>query len=177
MLKAIKEQPEILDDRKYLNISRWFDAAEKTVSSIASQNGNNQQPQLVSTTNFNIGVVDDDVRSKIIMPGEKPDFASSNFQNSDEDIAADNLGLNKAVDNMLSDISTRSLESKISYIPFLSADACVLSGRYTVSGTIISVKINIRKNNETKFKFEINSLGQIFGSVENSKLFSMLLKR
>ena len=157
LLKAIKEQPEILDDRKYLNISRWFDAAEKTVSSIASQNGNNQQPQLVSTTNFNIGVVDDDVRSKIIMPGEKPVFASSNFQNSDEDIAADNLGLNKAVDNMLSDISTRSLESKISYIPFLSADAFVLSGRYTVSGTIISVKINIRKNNETKFKFEINS--------------------
>lgn len=155
LLKAIKEQPEILEDQKYLSVYRWFDAAEKTVSDIASQSGNQQQPQLVSTTNFAIGVVDDEVRNKIILPGEKPVFAASNFQNSDEDIAADNLGINKLVDNILADISTRSTDNKISYLPYSANDAYNLSGRYTVDGAAILLKVNIRKNNKTLYKFEV----------------------
>ncbi|RTL57356.1 MAG: hypothetical protein EKK37_15025 [Sphingobacteriales bacterium] len=155
LLKVMKEQPEVLDDRKYLNVLRWFDAAEKSVSNIAAQNGNQQQPQLVSANNFTIGLVDDEVRNKIKLPGEKPVFSASNFQNSDEDIAADNLGFNKRVDNILSDISTRSIDSKISYLPYSAADAYNLSGRYTIAANNITIKVNVRKNNQTQYKFEV----------------------
>lgn len=155
LLKAIKEQPEVLDDHKYLSVYRWFDAAEKTVSLIAEQSGGQQQPQLVSTTNFSIGIVDDEVRNKIILPGKKPVFAASNFQNNDEDIAADNLGLNKLTDNILTDLSTRAIDSKISYMPYTVADAYTLTGRYTITGTSIVIKVNIRRNNQTEYKFEV----------------------
>lgn len=37
LLKAIKQQPDILEDGKYLNIGRWFNAAEKTVSEISKE--------------------------------------------------------------------------------------------------------------------------------------------
>ena len=81
LLKAIKEEPGILEDRKYLNISRWFNAAEKTVGELSRETGTRQQPQIVSTTNFNIGVVDEEVRNKIVLPFEKPMFTRSDFRN------------------------------------------------------------------------------------------------
>lgn len=155
LLKAIKEQPEVLEANKYLSVYRWFDAAEKTVSDVAAQNGNQQQPQLVGTTSFAIGVVDDEVRNKIVLPNEKPVFGLSNFQNSNEDIAADDLGLNKMLNNILSDVSVRGMGSQVSYSP-VESSAFILSGRYTVSGKTVSVKINVRQNNEIKFKFELS---------------------
>lgn len=42
LLKAIKEEPDILEDRKYLNISRWFNAAEKTVGELSRETGARQ---------------------------------------------------------------------------------------------------------------------------------------
>lgn len=61
------------------NKSRWFNAAEKTVSEISKESGASQEPQIVSNTNFNIGIVDEEVMAKIVLPTEKPLFAVSNF--------------------------------------------------------------------------------------------------
>ncbi len=99
LLKAIKEEPDILEDRKYLNISRWFNAAEKTVGELSRETGARQQPQIVSTTNFNIGVVDEEVRDKIVLPFEKPMFTRSDFRNVE--LRTDNLKLRALVDKEL----------------------------------------------------------------------------
>jgi len=71
LLKAIKQQPDILEDGKFLNVSRWFNAAEKTVSELMRETGGRQDPQVVSTSNINIGIVDDSVRAKIKYRGEQ----------------------------------------------------------------------------------------------------------
>ena len=68
LLKAIKLQPDILSNGKYLDVSRWFDAAKETVSEISKESGARQDPQIVSNTNFNIGVVDEEVIAKIVLP-------------------------------------------------------------------------------------------------------------
>ena len=157
LLKAIKQQPDILEDGKYLNVSRWFNAAEKTVSELSKENGARQEPQIVTNTNFNIGVVDDEVMAKIVLPQEKPLFAASNFQNADENIMADDLGLNKLTDQQLNDISARGAEASISYMGGSSLpDAYTLTGRYTVAGNSISIKVIIRKNNEIKHRLELS---------------------
>jgi Caspase domain len=130
LLKAIKQQPDILDAGKYLDVSRWFDAAEKTVSEISKESGARQDPQIVSNTNFNIGLVDDEVMAKIILPTEKPLFAASNFQNSDEAADGDNLELSKIINLQLSNIAARGTDSKIVYVTATnSPDAFTLSGR------------------------------------------------
>ncbi len=157
LLKAIKQQPDILEDNKYLNVSRWFNAAEKTVSDMVRETGNRQEPQIVSAGNFNIGVVDQEVMAGIKLADEKPLFTASNLQNNDPDVAADDLHLNSLLDNELNDISARGENNGITYIPgSTSPDAYSLGGRYILNGDVLTVKVNIRQNDVTKYKFELS---------------------
>lgn len=154
LLKAIKEQPDILEDKRFLNVSRWFNSAEKTVENIAAQSGNQQQPQLVSTTNFNIGIVDDEVRNSITLHDEKPMFGRSEFRNLDTRI--DNLKLRSLVDKVLSDISSRSLEAPITYQQDYEGDEVyTLSGDYSINGnTVILKAILVQGGQHIKTSFE-----------------------
>ena len=155
LLKAIKQHPDILDAGKYLDVSRWFNAAEKIVSEVSKESGARQDPQIVSNTNFNIGIVDDEVMAKIVLPTEKPLFTASNFQNNDEAADGDNLELSKIINLQLSDISARGTDSKIVYVTATNAsDAFTLSGRYDVKNNEVSIRVSIKKNNETKYRFE-----------------------
>ncbi len=159
LLKAIKQQPDILEDGKYLNVGRWFNAAEKTVSELSKESGARQEPQIVTNTNFNIGVVDEEVMAKIVLPQEKPLFAASNFQNSDETIADDDLELSKMINLQLSDIASRGADSKIVYVTATnSPDAYSLSGRYTIKGNVITVTVTIKQNKMIKSKFELSGI-------------------
>jgi uncharacterized caspase-like protein len=170
LLKAIKQQPDILEDGKYLNVSSWFNAAEKTVSEISKENGARQEPQIVTNTNFNIGLVDQEVISKIILPAEKPLFAASNFQNSDESIADDDLDFSKMINLQLNDIASRGADSRIVYVTATnSPDAYSLSGRYTINDNAITVTVNIKQNKMIRLKFEVSGtkdkLGELAATV------------
>jgi hypothetical protein len=159
LLSAIKQQPDILQEGKYLDVSRWFGAAEKMVTDLVKENGARQQPQVISTTNFNIGIVDDEVRAKIILPQEKPLFTSCNFQNADEAIDYDDKNLSKLVDKQLNDISTRSSDkSNIVYTPSIQIEeAWKISGRYEINGNSIKVRVNIRQGKAApKYRIEVS---------------------
>lgn len=156
LLKAIKEEPDILQEGKYLDVSRWFNAAERTVTDLTKDNAARQQPQIVSTTNFNIGVVDEEVLSKIILPGEKPLFSNSNMQNNDGNIAMDDLGLNKLLDQQLSDVTARGADSPIGFSTAnRSDDAYSPNGRYEITGNKIIARLNISQFKQIKHRFEI----------------------
>ena len=161
LLKAIKEQPDILEDRQYLNISRWFNAAEKTVNELARETGTRQQPQLVSTTNFNVGVVDDEVRNKIILPFEKSLFTRSDLRNID--LRIDNLKLRTLIDKRLEEISDNEHNGLILYSPdYDGANVFAISGDYKVNGNDVTASIIL-----TKGGTEIKSQFETKGTVEN----------
>jgi hypothetical protein len=155
LLKAIKQQPDILEDGKYLSVGRWFNAAEKTVTELSKENGARQEPQIVTNTNFNIGVVDADVMAKIVLPQEKPLFAASNFQNSDEAIADDDLEFSKLVNLQLNELAVRGSNSSIVYVTATNApDAYSMSGRYKTDGNTITVTVNLKQHKQIIQKFE-----------------------
>ncbi len=155
LLKAIKEEPDILEDRKYLNISRWFNAAEKTVGELSRETGARQQPQIVSTTNFNIGVVDEEVRDKIVLPFEKPMFTRSDFRNID--LRTDNLKLRALIDKELGEMSENNISSTIMYSPeYDGANVYAISGDYIVKGNEVIVSVILTKGGtDIKKSFEI----------------------
>lgn len=166
LLKVIKQQPDILEQGKYLDLNRWFHAAEQTVTELIRDNGARQHPQIVSNTNFNIGIVDDDVRGKILLPMEKAVFASSNLQNADENIAFDDLGFNSYLNTELAEFATRGSDALIAYAGLSTSNTWIISGRYEIKGKLISVKLNLRQgNNAPKFKFEMT------GTLDNLKSF------
>lgn len=157
LLKAIKEQPDILENGRYLDISRWFNAAEKTVTEISKESGARQEPQIVTNTNFNIGIVDADVLSKIILPQEKPVFTASNFQNNDEAAGGDDLDFNRILNRQLKETGSVAAGSRLVYMMETNTpDACTISGRYSVKDEAIVVKVSIRKNREVKYRFEVS---------------------
>lgn len=156
LLKTIKQNPAILENGKLLDVSKWFNAAKELVSEIVKENNARQEPQLFSTNNFTVGIVDDEVRREITLAEEKPLFANSNLQNSDEAIAADDMGLGGLVDNQLMNISSKGSEAPIVFInTHTSESAYILSGRYEVKGNTVTVRINIRQNKEVKQRFEV----------------------
>ena len=61
---------------------------------------------MVSTSQFNIGLVDQELIQKIQLLSPKPLFVPGNFLNRDEAIADDNLGIRKMIDGDLQKLST-----------------------------------------------------------------------
>jgi len=154
LLKAIKQQPDILEDNKYLNVSRWFTAAEKTVSDMVRETGNRQEPQIVSAGNFNIGVVDQEVIAGIKLADEKPLFTASKFLNGAVD--DDDLDISSLIDQSMNEIAARGSDSQIVYVTVSnSPDAWSLSGRYEITGDEITIKVNIKQNKEIKTRLEL----------------------
>lgn len=157
LLKAIKLQPDILEDDSLLNVSRWLNAASKTVAELANAINEKMRTQIVSTTDFFIGVVDNAVMANIKLSEEKIIFAGSNFQNADTAVDGDDLGLRKTIDQSLKEISTKGGDGKIVYnMAATSPDAYTLSGKYEVKGNKVNVKVSIKRSGDgdTKYKFE-----------------------
>ncbi len=153
LLRSIKLQPDILEQGQYLDLSRWFQSAERIVSTLARESGARQQPQLISNTNFNVGIVDEEVRSKIVLAQEKPLFAGVNLQNADENIASDDLGVNDLLSDALQDISVRGGDATIVYSPGIrSGEAWSISGRYEVTEKKILVKVNLKQGKNPAIK-------------------------
>jgi WD40 repeat protein len=67
---------------------------------------------VMSSANFNIGVVEGEVLAKIILPGETPLFAESNSHNNDDPVAYDDLQTGKVVNRQLNEVSSRGLRVK-----------------------------------------------------------------
>ncbi|MEO5947377.1 MAG: caspase family protein [Chitinophagaceae bacterium] len=157
LLKAIKQQPAILEENKFLNVSNWFREAENTVGEIAKEVGAIQQPQIVSNNNFNIGVLDEEVMSGITLLKEKPMFTTSIFMNSDPSVADDDLNMSKLINLRLSEMAAMGKNSKIVYTNSTgSTNGYSLTGLYIVTGGNVSITVNFKNNNVVKSKFELS---------------------
>jgi hypothetical protein len=180
LLQAIKQQPDILTNQKYLNVTKWFAAAERTVGDIARETNARQQAQMVSTTNFDIGIVDDDVRTKIILPQEKLVFSSSEFRNSETKF--DNLQFRNKVDKQLNVYGDSGPSTGILFRPGVAGkDVYSITGDYTVSGESFNVSILLIKGGASLVqKFEVkgtlNDVDEVAIQVVKS-IFDFLSKK
>jgi hypothetical protein len=128
------------------------------VGELARETGTRQQPQVVSTSNFNIGVVYDEVRNKIVLHFEKLMFGRSEFRNTE--LRIDNLKLISLLEKELEKLSDNNSSNTILYNPeFEGINVFAINGDYTVSGNelIISI-ILIKGGTEIKAKFEVKGL-------------------
>lgn len=175
LLKVMKQQPEILENGKYLDVSNWLNAAKKMVSTLAEGTGARQEPQLNSNNNFNIGLIDEEVRNKIILAAEKPLFARSNFQNTDTKI--DNLKFRSAIDKELMSISSRGTNADITYsADYEGTDAFALTGDYKINGDSVTVNVLLVKGGtEVKHSYEmkgkLTELNNLISNITSSTLY------
>jgi WD40 repeat protein/uncharacterized caspase-like protein len=185
LLKAIREDPSILDATRYLNVSPWFDHAERTVAALARDIGGRQEPQLVSTTSFDIGIVDSSVIASIgLKDDHTPAFSTGSFLNKDENVGGDNLQLTTAVGQQLQTLAARggngngsngngaaaststgtstgnnagtgTAADEIDYTPSDMAGTWSLYGFYTVTGNQVTLNVNIWRDNQNLYHYRV----------------------
>lgn len=171
LLKTIKEDPAILENDRYLSVGPWFEHAARSVSQLVRDNGARQDPQVITTTQFDIGIVDSSVTRAIHLSGAGPLFTAANFSNTDISAGGDDLDLTNAVDKGLATLANNGNSARgttaagpdISYVQVSStSNAWRLMGSYTSTGDSVTVTVNIWNNKKNLFHFRVVArLGKI----------------
>ena len=176
LLKAVKQRPDILEDNRYLNLSRWFDAARRGVSDFMNQFGTKgmQEPQVISNTSFNIGIVDQEVVDQIFIEAEKPIFSKCEFRNSSTRI--DDLNLRTTIDQICRQPLTGDKLTKVFFQQeYNGSDGYIISGDYKISGSEVVVTFDLIKGGKI---FINKSPWKVKGTIDNKKYIAeQIVKR
>jgi hypothetical protein len=165
LLRTIKLNPTILESGQFLDLSRWLQASKELVIELVKENNARQEPQLVSSNNFTVGIVDDEVRSKIILPEQKLLFGKSEFRNSE--LRIDNLRFRKLVDQALRKIATGDSSPLLFDELYNGSTSYNITGDYQITGDSIRVSVVLVKN-ET----EIKGMFVVTGKISELELLS-----
>ena len=136
-----------LRERQYLDVMNLFQYCVDEVPLLAQNIGGIQKPELrvpYAAESFDIGMLDEEINKKIILPTPKPVFIRSAFQ--DEDTFGDPLELSDQLDALL---KTSQTELQTRGIIFIDAakysDGYSLRGRYKKTGEVYEVSFKLLK--------------------------------
>jgi hypothetical protein len=139
-----------LKDNKYINMSSWFNAASDEVRILAKDIGGRQDPQLIGTAAYDVGLVDTEVSNAIKLSLKKKIFRRSRFI-QDENLLNDDLELAALTDKELANVSARGKESPLAYVADNTMpDAYSIRGRYDVNGNSLTIKATLFKGQKEK---------------------------
>lgn len=140
---------EGLKDNKYIDVTKWFNAAANNVKLMARELGKSQDPRLLGNASFNVGLVDKEVLDGIKLSVRKNVFKRSNFVKEGLIPSDNQLGLSLAVDKLLNEVSVSGNESLMTFIPDNRLpDAYSIVGNYQVTGNHINVKVYVLKGDK-----------------------------
>ena len=163
LLSGIKNQ-DGLTENKFIGVTQWFNAALKTVTELAREVGDRQDPKIIGNGSFAVGMVDPAMIQNIKLANRKKVFARSFLFKTTDMI--DNLHLSNTVDSVLNIRSAMGVESPLSFIEAnTSPDAYSIRGSYLVENGKLTVKISLIHNDNKETDFEktgsVNERGTI----------------
>lgn len=172
LLYVLKNNPDILDDGKFLNVQKWFLETESYLDILANEMGYQQDAQPFGTSNIRIGIIDEEVKQSINLAAEKPVVVCANVMN--DDTFDDDLQLKALINNKLSEISQssglenanqRSGESAIIFSGRETENSNKINIRYHINGDKIECQVKMLKQGEillstviTGSKSDLNNL-------------------
>ena len=161
LLRTIKQNPSILSENNKIDVSRWFNSSKELAQELAKEIGKRQVPQLVSSNNFPVGIVNDDVKSNIVLSNEKPIFGKSELFNTLNKI--DNFKIRFALDKKLEEFSHSEDGSDFIFEKGSEGkDIYTINGSYTITKNNIKIDIILVKGGD-----EIKKEFTVSGSIES----------
>ncbi len=143
-----------LREGKFVDVMNLFQFSADEVPKLAETIGGIQKPEIrvpYGAKSFDIGIVDEKVQEKVVIPSPKPLFVKSNFTNDES--FNDDLRISEKLDEMLTNVQTRSGD-----LVFVNVNrfpnSYSLKGRYT------------RQNNQIKATFRLFKGDNIIESFE-----------
>ncbi len=147
---------EALKDGKYVDVDKLFQYCTDKVKELANGIGGIQDPVISKPyggASFDIGKIDADVSSKIILSLPKPIFTNSRLTNPET--GEDNLGLENELDNILMEYASRGNANFVFADRSQLNDSFKLIGVYHLTNNKISITVRVKKGADEILKFEI----------------------
>jgi WD40 repeat protein len=146
-----------LREGQFIDIDLLFQRAKDRVPELAEGIGGIQQPQVFfpyGSASFDIGLLEEEDKTKIPLAKEKPVFVMSTFINADT--YADELKLEFLVDEKLRNISAKGSDAELIFYDAKSfPEAYQLKGLYTLSGDEVDLKFNLFLGSEKLHSIEV----------------------
>ncbi|MHB1279463.1 MAG: WD40 domain-containing protein, partial [Bacteroidia bacterium] len=153
LLKTLKNNPDILDDQEFLNVTKWFLESERELQKVMESIGKNQDAQPFGTSNLRIGIVNDSIRSTIRIAEEKPQVYCTSAENTET--FGDDLQLQREINQAL-EVRARGMDAKISYVSRQTTTAHSVKLKYSVKKGRVKCKVILLKNNMPYFQGDIS---------------------
>ncbi len=153
LLYVLKNNPEILDEGKFLNVQKWFLESEEYLHKLVSSMGYDQDAQPYGTANIRIGEINEDVKKSIHLAEEKPMVICANVLNRETFV--DDLQLKEKINQQLMSISEKITESQIIFAPQETAYANKINIMYNIEGDVINCQVRLFKDKEITYQTTI----------------------
>lgn len=155
LLSSIKNQGA-LKENKYIDVTSWFNTASDNVRILAKEVGGRQEPQIIGSGSYYVGLVDEEVMNGIKINAKKKIFARSVLYSGDPTLLIDPLQLASEIDKALNNLSARGSQSPLSFIETnTSADAYSIRGNYEVNGDAVMAKLSLINQNKKLKEFQL----------------------
>jgi hypothetical protein len=152
LLHTLKNDPTVLDDGDFLNLSKWFLQSEAYLNNMVERHGLEQQAQPFGTANVRIARIDEEVRESIQLVGEKVMVVCGNVLNMET--FDDNLDLRTQLEKELTTVSQRGT-SNFAFSPRKVEGALLINIGYVAEGEKIkTATLKVLKNKEVVIEKE-----------------------
>jgi len=152
LLKTLKSSPDILDDREFVNVTKWFLESERELQKIMTSLGKIQDAQPFGTANLRIGMMNDSIRSTIHIAAEMPQVFCQGAENSET--FGDDLYLQQTINRTL-EVSARGEDAKIGFVSRQTSTAHTIKVKYSVKKGKVKCKVILLKNNMPYFQEDL----------------------
>lgn len=145
-----------LKNNRFIDVTKWFNFACDYVKLQAKEIGARQDPQILGTASFEVGLVDKEITDNIQLPLKKKIFRRSRFV-QDEELLNDDLDMCYLVDQELNNLSEAGNLSPLVFVADnLLQDAYTIRGKYAITGNQVSCRVSLFKGQrERVFQFDI----------------------
>jgi hypothetical protein len=156
---------------EYVDVSGLFQYAADRVPELARSLGRTQRPSIAAPrgTSFDIGRMLAEDRQSIVLPSPKPMLVQPALLNADD---IDALGLSKLLREAMRE-ETNADRPRFIYVDVAAdelAPAFAPSGRYTVSGNEVRIRIRLARDAQVQGELEVS------GSLQDRAKLGLLLR-
>jgi hypothetical protein len=149
---------------EYVDVSQLFQYAADEVPPLAQFIGGIQKPLILAPrgTSFDIGRLLKEDKAAIPLAQVRPLLLRPVLQNADENVLDDDLGLMPLLRGKLRDASFAGVRGGKKALPPVYVDADEMpgavrpSGKYTVAGQAVRVRLNLRRDGQTVAVVEVS---------------------
>lgn len=146
LLDGIKTGEGLKDNQ--IDVTRWFNTAGDKVRNLAKSIGEQQDPKIIGSASFPVGLVDEEVKKNIQLSAAKKIIGRSTFYSGDPTLLIDELDISNSLDKAITNLSIDNKAPFIFLESYKLPDAYHIRGVYSIKNGLLTIEASIINQNQ-----------------------------